>query len=182
MAKNHSFNGSVLTYNLPEEDVVVDLAALPQEIIQKALQFAIPTLLRNATAGLLSEDPVKATERVKARVAAWAEGKWSAKGEASAEPRTSLLARAIAEVLSITPKEAAEKVEQAVEAALSAANVDADSADEDEVTQAKSIANSVRKAFRETAEVAPVYKKLKEEQAAQAETGKQRVSLASLVG
>lgn len=182
MAKNHNFNGSTLTYNLPNEQVVVDIASLPANIVEKALQFAIPTLIRNATAGLLTEDPVKATERVKARLAAWAEGKWSAKGEASAEPRTSLLARAIAEVLNITPTEAAAKVEAAVEAALTAAGVDADSADEDEVKQAKEVANSIRKAFRETAEVAPVYKRLKEETAKKAEEGKTRVSLASLVG
>ena len=55
MSKNHSFNGSVLTYNLPNEAVTVDLATLPADIIQKALQFAIPTLIRNATAGLLTE-------------------------------------------------------------------------------------------------------------------------------
>lgn len=182
MAKNHTFNGSTLIYNLPNESVEVDLSTLPADIIQKALQFAIPTLIRNATAGLLTEDPVKATERVKARIAAWMDGKWSAKGEASAEPRTSLLARAIAEVLGITPTEAAAKVEAAVEAALTAANVDADSADEDEVAQAKATANAVRKAFRETAEVAPVYKRLKEETAKKAEEGKTRVSLASLVG
>ena len=181
MAKNHAFAGSVLTYNLPTESVTVDLASLPANIVEKALQFAIPTLIRNATAGLLTEDPVKATERVKARLAAWADGKWSAKGEASAEPRTSLLARAIAEVLGITPTEAAAKVEEAVEAALTSAEVDADSADEEEVAAAKTVANSVRKAFRETAEVAPVYARLKAEAAKKAEEGKTRVSLASLV-
>jgi hypothetical protein len=182
MTKNHGFNGSILTYSLPNEAVVLDIATLPANIVQKALEFAIPTLLRNATAGLLTEDPVKATERVKARIAAWAEGKWSAKGEASAEPRTSLLARAIAEVLGITPTEAAAKVEAAVEAALSAAEVDADSADEEEVALAKTTANSVRRAFRETEEVAPVYARLKAETAKKAAEGKTRVSLATLVG
>lgn len=182
MAKNHTFAGTTLTYNLPGEIVELDMAKLPQEIVEKMIQFAAPTLIRNATAGLLTEDPVKAIERVKARIAAWLDGKWSAKGEASAEPRTSLLARAIAEVLGCTPTEAAAKVEAAVEAALQAAGVDADSADESEVEAAQKIGRDVRKAFRETAEVAPVYKRLKEETAKKAEEGKQRVSLSSLVG
>lgn len=182
MAKNHAFAGTVLTYQLPNEAVTLDIAALPKEIVDKMIQFAAPTLIRNATAGLLTEDPAKATERVKARIAAWLDGKWSAKGEASAEPRTSLLSRAIAEVLGITPAEAAAKVEAAVEAALTAANVDADSADEAEVEKAGKIGREIRKAFRETAEVAPVYKRLKEEAAKEAEAGKTRTSLSALMG
>ena len=182
MGRNHEWKGNILNQTLCGETFAVDLTTLPAEIVQKALQFAIPTLLRNATAGLASEDPAKAVERVKARIAAWAEGKWSAKGEASAEPRTSLLARAVAEALGIDAGEAASAIENAVDKALAAAGLDPESEDDDEKAKVKSTSNDVRKLFRESAEVAPIYKRLRDEAAAKAAAAKPTVSLASLIG
>jgi len=182
MAKNHEWNGSILKQTLCGEQFTVDSAALPKEIVDKALQFALPTLLRNATAGLATEDPGKAIERVKARIAAWLEGKWSAKGEASAEPRTSLLARAVAEALGIDAGEAASAIENAVDKALAAAGLDPESEDDEEKGKVKSTSNEVRKLFRESSEVAPIYKRLRDEAAAKAAKDKPVVSLASLIG
>jgi len=182
MGRNHEWKGNILNQTLCGETFAVDLTTLPDEIIQKALQFAIPTLLRNATAGLASEDPTKAVERVKARIAAWLEGKWSAKGEASAEPRTSLLARAVAEALGIDAGEAASAIESAVDKALAAAGLDPESEDDDEKAKVKSTSNDVRKLFRESAEVAPIYKRLRDEAAMKAAKDKPTVSLASLIG
>jgi hypothetical protein len=182
MGKNHSWNGTELTQTLCGETFKVDIAALPADIINAAIRFALPTLLRNATAGLASEDPPKAIERVKARLAAWAEGKWSAKGEASAEPRTSLLARAVAEALGKTVAEAAAIIEGAVERALEAAELDQESEDDEEKAAVRKVGTDVRKVFREAAEVAPIYKRLKDEAAAKAASDKPKVSLASLIG
>lgn len=181
MSKNHSWAGNVLTQTLCGESFTVNLADLPKEIVEKALQFAIPTLLRNATAGLANEDPEKAKTRVAARIAAWLEGKWSAKGEASAEPRTSLLARAVAEALNITPAEAANAIETAVDAALESAQLDSESEDDDEKAKVAQVAKDVRSMFREAAEVAPIYKRLRDEAAAKKAEAKPRVSLASLI-
>lgn len=182
MARNHQWNDSILTYNLPGGPVIVNLLDLPETIIQKAVQFALPTLLRNATAGLLNEDPAKAEERVKARIAAWLAGNWSAKGEASAEPRTSILARAVAEALGIDVGTAAGKIEAAVEAALEKAGLDAEAEDDDEKAKVKAMANAVRKLFREAVEVAPIYKTMRDDAAAKAAAEKPAVSLASLIG
>lgn len=172
MAKNHSFNGNTLTYNLPGESVTVDLSALPENITQKALEFAIPTLLRNATAGLLNEDPAKAIERVKARISAWLDGKWSSKSESSAEPRSSLLVLALSEALTVTASAAQKMIEDAIEAAQTAANVDTDSLDEADVKAAKAIAKQVRDAFGATREVAPILQRLKVEAAQKAADAK----------
>ena len=38
MAKNHTFDGSTLTYNLPNESVTVDLATLPANIVEKMVE------------------------------------------------------------------------------------------------------------------------------------------------
>lgn len=181
MSKNHTWTGSVLNQTLCGESFTVDLTALPKEIVEKALQFAIPTLLRNATAGLANEDPEKAKTRVAARIAAWLDGKWSAKGEASAEPRTSLLARAVAEALGITPSEAASTIESAVESALEAASLDAETEDDEEKAKVIALAKEVRGMFREATEVNVIYKRLRDEAAAKKAEAKPRVSLASLI-
>lgn len=182
MAKNHSYNGNVLQQTLCGTDFSVDLDLLPQSIKDAAVRFALPTLLRNATAGLASEDPAKAVERVGQRIAAWMAGSWSAKGEASAEPRTSLLARALAEVLGCEAKDAAARIEAAIEAALSNASIDPDSDDDDEKAKAKAIGNEVRKQIRETAEVAPIYKRMRDEAAEAAKKDKPQVSIKALLG
>src|SRR5262245_2965303 len=44
------------------------------EWMQNALHFSLKTAARNATAGILKEDPAKALERVQGRLTAWAEG------------------------------------------------------------------------------------------------------------
>lgn len=184
MAKNHSWAEAVLSFTTPSGEVVtVDQSQLPANIIAAAVKFALPTLLRNATAGLATEDPAKATERVKGRIAAWLAGNWSAKGEASAEPRTSLLARALAEVMRIEVADAAAKIESAIETTMAAQEppCDADSEDDDEKSRCRKVAAAVRKALRETAEVAPVYKRLSDEAAAKAAEGKTAVSLSSLI-
>ncbi|MBM3272849.1 hypothetical protein FJY94_06330 [Candidatus Kaiserbacteria bacterium] len=188
MAKNHTWNGSTLTQTLCGEQFTVDITALPKEIVDKALQFALPTLLRNATAGLATEDPGKAKERVAARIAAWLDGQWTSKGEASATPRGSLLVQALAEVKGITTTEAASIIEASIEKALAAQGIDPEG-DEEEQKKAKDLAKELKDMFALTPEIEPVYKRIQAERAAakadaaaKAAAAKPKVSLASLIG
>lgn len=185
MAKNHSWDGNVLTFTTPTgEKVTVDVEVLPTPIVSAMLKFAAPTLLRNATAGLATEDPPKATERVKGRIAAWLAGNWSAKGEASAEPRSSLLARAFAEALGIDASEAAKRIETAIEASMAAQNppCDPDSDDDAEKTRCRQVGTGIRKLIRESAEVLPIYQRLQQEAAKAAADKSPKVSLANIPG
>lgn len=129
-----------------------------------ALHFAIKTASRNATAGLMKDEPEKAFERVQERFKSWQGGIWRAASEASGEPRTSLLARAVAEVLGIDVSEAAENIGSIIEAQVDEAGL---SPDEDaDKAKIRKIGNDVRANLRSDVAVAKVYARLQAEEAA----------------
>lgn len=133
-----------------------------------ALYFAIKTASRNATAGLLTEDkpaynPAEAFKRVQARMEAWAKGQWQASSESSGEARTSLLARAVAEAMGITPDQAAEEISAVIDLALDEASLDKE--DESQKAQVRKISNKIRADLKDDAAVKVIYTRLQREDA-----------------
>ena len=190
MAKHiKKWEGSVLHYEIPGHGVAtLDTATLPADIIQRAIQFAFPTLARNATAGLMADaDKPTAFKRVQERFANFAAGVWRAGGGAeSAERPTSMLARAMAEVLGIDPVDAASRIAALIDANVEKASL---SPDEDEDKDAiRKVASAVRKAIADTAEIVPVLARIKAEEAtkraeaAQAPAKEGTTSLKDLLG
>lgn len=191
------FENNVFTHDIKGDASMVatfDLATAFPAIVSAggvaldALQFAIKTASRNATAGLLSEDkpaynPAEAFKRVQARMEAWAKGVWQASSESSGEARTSLLARAVAEAMGTTPEEAAENISAVIDAALDEASLDK----EDETNKAaiRKISNKIRADLKDDKAVKEVYTRLQREDAekrekeAKASTGESK--LASLL-
>lgn len=171
------FKENVFTHDITGDGTMVaslDLNAVFPSIISaggvavEALQFAVKTASRNATAGLLDStkpafNPAEAFKRVQARMTAWAGGKWLAASESSGEPRTSLLARAVAEVMGITAEQAAEDITAAIDAALDEANLSKD--EESDKAQVRKIGNAIRGAIREADDVKVVYARMKAEDA-----------------
>lgn len=155
-------DGSLVAEMLVAE-VIPNFDALPA-IAKQALHFAFKTASRNATAGVLSDDPPSALKRVQERMKAWAQGVWRAASESAGEPRTSLLAKAVAEVLGITPDEAAEQISAMIEGALDEAGLDRDN-DADKA-KIRKIGNDVRAQLRSAKDVAVVYARMQAEEAA----------------
>jgi hypothetical protein len=137
-------------------------------VAKDALFFAIKTASRNATAGLLSSDkpaynPAEAFKRVQARMDAWAKGVWQASSESSGEPRTSLLARAVAEAMGRTPEEAAEDISAVIDAALDEASLDKE--DETQKAAVRKISTAIRNQLKSDIAVERIYKRLQREDA-----------------
>lgn len=133
------------------------------EFVKAALHFAIKTAARNARASIKPDEVAKAYEAVTSRFKAWGEGVWRAASEATGEPRTSLLARAVAEVMGIEPDEAAEQISQMIEAAVDAAGLSAD--EEGDKAKIRKIGADIRTQLRSTKDVAKVYARLQAEEA-----------------
>jgi hypothetical protein len=192
MAKNHRWEGTKLIYNVPGAgEAVLDSAALPEPVRAAALAFGIQTAVRNATAGLFTEEPLTALKRIQARIASWLAGDWKAAATGEGEKKTSMLAQAVSEVGGVTVEEAATIISDMIEAKVSEAGLSADN-DEDKPTIRK-IAQAVRDSFAEADGVAVVLARIKaqaaqaraEEAAKAAEAnkaaGKQAVSLKTLL-
>lgn len=129
------------------------------ELAQKAIAFAVGHVLRNATAGKM-EDVAAAHAAVVERATALANGKWTAHKESgeAGESRTSLLAQALAIVMKVEAKDAAEFISNEIRTALEEKGIDVD-ADSDELTpeeksNRRKIANAVRKSISDDPAVA----------------------------
>lgn len=122
------------------------------ELARSTLAFALKTVLRNETAGKMKDAATQkeAAEDVAARIKAINDGKWTVRvrGEAG-EARTSILARALAQVLDITPDEAADMVSKEIVAKLEEAGIDPETENDDLTDEQKKakrkIGNAVRK-------------------------------------
>lgn len=167
MAKHvKKWDGDILSYEIPGQGVAtLDIATLSPDIIKKAVQFAFPTLARNATAGLMADaDKPTAFKRVVERFKNFTDGVWRAGGGAeSAERPTSMLARALAEVLGIEPDEAASRITQMIDENVEKAGLSAD--EEDDKEKIRAVAAAVKKAIAETSDIVPVFARIKAEEA-----------------
>jgi hypothetical protein len=185
MAKNHKWEGNVLTYSIPKAaeggaDAVatLDITKLPENVIAAALRFGLQTAARNATAGLFSEEPATAFKRMASRFKNWLEGEWKAAsaGGDGAERKTSMLAQALAEAGQIDVEKAAEIISDVISEKVDEAGLSAD--EETDKPAIRKIAAAVRSGFAEMPEVAPILTRIKAEaaqkraQEAQAEADK----------
>ena len=176
MAKNHKWDGAILSYTVPNgagagtpgvatldlTKLVPTFADLPP-VAQEALKFAAQTAGRNATAGLFSEEPETAFKRLVARFKNWTDGVWKAASAGDGERKTSMLSQAVAEAGGITVEQAADIITSMIEEKVTEAGL---SADEDADKPAiRKIGAAVRQGFAETAEVAPVLARIKAEAA-----------------
>ncbi len=131
-------------------------AMLPHE--QAAFHFAVKAAARNARAGIKPGEVGPAFEAVTDRFKSWEEHKWRAASEKTGEGRTSLLARAVAEVLKIEIAEAVEQISGLIEQAVESAGLSFD--EEGDKAKVRKIAKDVRENLLEATEVASAYKRL----------------------
>lgn len=168
MAKHQKkWEGKKLTYTIPGVgDAVLDTSALSPEIIQKALEFAFPTLARNATAGLMAdEDKPTALKRIQERFKNFMDGVWRSGGGAeSAERPTSMLARALAQVRGCAPEEAAQLIADLIDANVEKQGLSPD--EEEDKVKIRAVASAVRKTIAENAEIVPVLARIRADEAA----------------
>ena len=134
------------------------------EHVKQILHFAIKTASRNATAGLLKTEPEKAFQRVQERMKAWQGGTWRSAAEGAGEPRSSLLIKALAEVMGESEDWAQEKFSEILEAKIDEAQLSRDE-DNDKKAIAK-IRSDLRKDFEKADDVAKVLARLRAEEAA----------------
>lgn len=128
-----------------------------------ALHFAIKTAARNSRASIKPEQIEEAFEAVSDRFVAWTKKVWRAASESTGEPRTSLLARAVSEVMQIEVEEAAEQISAMIEAAVDAAGL---STDEDaDKAKIRKIGADIRSQLKGTTDVSKVYARLQAEEA-----------------
>lgn len=188
-----AFDGNVFSHQIGTEVCSVDLdAAFPgysefADNVKSALQFAIKTASRNATAGKLqSAEAVKeAIEAVKTRHATWLNHGWAARREASGEPRSSMLAQALAELSNgeFTAEEMAENIDKMVEAACDEAGLDQNSEEKEDKAKIRTIRSAINKKFRSMPEVAEKIKDLEfAKLAAQREEAKKAADAAREAG
>jgi hypothetical protein len=177
MAKNHKWEGNVLSYAIPkggtdgaDATATIDFDKLPEAVKLAAAKFGIQTAARNATAGLFSEEPATAFKRMVGRFTSWLAGEWKAAsaGGDGAERGTSMLAMAFAEAATnagvpLTPDEAAEKISSVIVEKVEEAGLSAD--EEADKPAIRKIAAAIRSSFGEMSEVAPIYTRLKAEAA-----------------
>lgn len=170
IATKLEFVGNLFSHKIGEHESIVDLnQAFPgyetfADNVKSALQFAIKTASRNATAGKLqSAEAVKeAIEAVKTRHATWLAHGWAARREASGEPRSSMLAQALAELSdgAFTAEEVAENIDKMVEAACDEAGIDPASEEKEDKVKIRAIRTEVNKKFRSMPQVAAKIKEL----------------------
>jgi hypothetical protein len=128
-----------------------------------ALHFAIKTAARNARASIKPEQIEEAFKAVTERFQAWSKKVWRAASESTGEARTSLLAKAVAEVLSIEVAEAAEQISGMIEEAIDSAGL---SRDEDaDKAKIRKIGTDVRDQLKSASDVAKIYARLQAEEA-----------------
>lgn len=176
MAKNHSWQGAVLSYTVPNgvapgqngvatldlSKLVPTFDSLPP-VAQEALKFAAQTAGRNATAGLFTEEPTTAFKRLVARFKNWTDGVWKAASAGDGERKTSMLSQAVAEAGAITIEEAADIITSLIEEKITEASLSAD--EEADKPAIRKIGAAVRSGFAELPEVAPILARIKAEAA-----------------
>lgn len=155
-------DGSMVA-ELDVKSVVPGFDELPNHV-KAMLHFAIKTGSRNATAGLLKTEPAKALERVKARYDSWIAGTWRAASEGAGEPRSSLLIKAIAEVMGESEEWAQEKFSEILDAKIDEANLSRD--EESDKKAIAKIRSDLRKDFEKADDIAVVLARLRAEEAA----------------
>ena len=170
IATKLAFDGNLFSHQIGEHVSTVDLNEAFQgyenfaDNVKSALQFAVKTASRNATAGkLASEEAVKeAIEAVKTRHATWLGHGWAARREASGEPRSSMLAQALAELSGgqVSAEEVAEGIDKMVEAACDEAGLDQASEEKEDKAKIRAIRTEINKKFRAKPEVAAKIKQL----------------------
>lgn len=140
------------------------------DLTAAALAFAFGHVLRNATAGKM-ENPEDALKAVQERAGTIQGGKWAAHKETgeAGESRASLLAQALARVMSCDPKDAAEFISTEIRNAFEEAGHDPD-ADSDDLTAEqktarRKLANKVRKGISDDPAVALALRDVKDERA-----------------
>jgi len=137
-----------------------NVAAL-NEIEIGALHFAVKTAARNSRASIKPDQIEEAFKAVTDRFAAWLKGAWRAASESTGESRTSILARAVAEVMEITVEEAAEQISAMIETAVDAAGLSTDE-DADKV-KIRKIGTDIRDQLKKAC--AKVYARMQAEEA-----------------
>lgn len=180
MAKETKFaiENGVATYTLDSDRAVsVDLNqafgfnALT-DAAKACITFSVKTAMRNCTAGKMStpEGVVEAYEALKTRAETWLKGIWTARRESEAEPRSSLLARALAQVQGCEPSEAAEFINSMIDAALQSAGIDpeadGESLSDDEKKAKRKVQSSIRKEISDDPGVALALAQIKAQDAA----------------
>lgn len=154
MARFNIENG-VASYRINDDVVVggLNIAAIMgnAEVLQKTVAFALKTLLRNETAGLMktAEQQAEAAENVEGRIAALNAGKWS-EGRAGGEGEStrSLLVQALARVLQKTPAEARDLIQGEINAQLEEQGIDPDTENDDLSDDAKKSKRKIGMAVR----------------------------------
>lgn len=137
--------------------------AVMEEHEVAALHFAIKTAARNARASIKPDQVEEALKAVTERFQAWSKKIWRAASESTGEPRTSLLARAVAEVMGIAVDEAAEQISVMIEEAIDSAGL---SRDEDaDKAKIRKIGADVRDQLKSASDVAKIYARLQAEEA-----------------
>lgn len=173
-------NDRKFVYSIGEDLAGAPEIVLPEEIsllpdwLLSALHFSLKTAARNATAGLLKDKPEEAAKRVHQRFESWLKGQWRAASEAAGEPRTSLLARAVAEVLGISVEDAAEEISKAIDDALEAKGLSRD--EEGDKKEVASVSANIRAALKMDSAVASVFARLQAEEAAKRAEEKAKAS------
>jgi hypothetical protein len=147
-------DGHYFWYQVGDQNVCCDVDGLfpnfteMSEAAKSCIFFSLKTASRNCTAGVLESDLGAAIQNVKERLVDWTNGIWKSarQGGVSAEPRQSVLARAIALATGKSLAEAAEMVSAAVAEAIEEAGLDEE--DSGYPAAARKIAASVRKELR----------------------------------
>lgn len=163
MAKHYKWEGTSLSFNVPGAgDASLDVATLPEAVKAAALQFGIQTAVRNATAGLFEKEPQSALKRIQARIESWLKGEWKA-AATEGESRTSLLARAVAEVGGITVEEAADAISETIGDKVRELGLDSE--DDEDKQHIRKIGTAVRDGFAEAEGVPVVLARIRAEEA-----------------
>lgn len=155
-----SFDGSLFQHQIGDKTFEFDMAVFDENpaLRQKALEFAVKTASRNATAGKLSTaDEVKeAVEAVMKRHNSWRNGEWAARREASGDKTYSVLIQALAELSNgrVTEDEVAEMIESQIEEKIDAQGLDKYSEDKEVKLKVRAIGREVRKQYSSKAVVA----------------------------
>lgn len=178
-----SFDGAVFHHQIGEQIFDFDMSVFDSNpaLRQKALEFAVKTASRNATAGKLStaEEVKEAIEAVMKRHNSWRNGEWAARREASGDKTYSVLIQALAELSNgrVTEDEIAEMIESQIEEKIDAAGLDKYSEDKEIKSKVRAIGREVRKQYSSKPVVAAKVKALElaklQEQAAKAEAAAQ---------
>lgn len=170
MAKNHKWDGNILSYTIPgagaagaAEVATLDVSKLPDAVKEAALKFGLQTAARNATAGLFGDEPATAFKRMVGRFKNWADGVWKAASAGDGERKTSMLSQAVAEAGAITVEEAADIITSMIEEKVTEAGLSAD--EEADKPAIRKIGAAVRSGFADLPEVAPILARIKAEAA-----------------